>query len=80
MDVPDNLYGGRKFNEGRLVEEDVAGSLAYGSDLIVLETQRLADLSCVADIQESLNHVVNIQLKSSALFSYTIHCHAGISY
>lgn len=61
MDVADDLDGGRQLDQGRLREEDLARSLADGRHFRVLETNRLRDLARVARVEESPNHVVDVE-------------------
>lgn len=61
MDVSDDLHGRRELDEGWLTEEDFPRSLTYGDNLYVLDAEGLADLAGVADVEQALDHVVNIK-------------------
>jgi hypothetical protein len=61
VDVADDLDGRGELDECRLGEEDVAGGLADGNDLCVLKAERLAHFAGVADVEQPLDHVVDVE-------------------
>lgn len=50
MHVTNDLDRRRELDERWLVEEYLSSSLTNGSDLCVLEAQRLADFACIANV------------------------------
>ena len=67
MYVPDDFDGRRKLDESGLVQEDISSGLADSDNLGILQTQRFADFAGVTDIQQTLNHVVYVQLSDFIL-------------
>ena len=59
--IPDNLDWRGEFDKSRLTEEDFASCKTDCSNLCVFETERLADFACVADLEQAVDHIVNIQ-------------------
>lgn len=67
MYVTDNLDGWRKLDESGLIQEDFSSGLADSDDLGILQAQRFANLAGVANIQQTLDHVVDVQLSDFVL-------------
>jgi len=67
MHVTNDLDGWRKFDEGGLIQEDFPGGLADSDNLGILQAQRFADLAGVTNIQQTLDHVVDVQLSGFVL-------------
>lgn len=65
--VTNDLYGWGKLDEGWLIQEYFSSGLADSDNLGILQAQRFADLSGVADVQQSLYHVVDVQLSDFVL-------------
>ena len=61
MDVANDLDWWGKFDKSGLAEKDFAGSKADGGDFSILEAERLGNLAGVADIEEALDHVVDVK-------------------
>jgi len=61
MHVANDLDWWGKFDKSRLAEKDFAGSKADGGDLSILEAKRFGDLAGVADVEEALDHVVDVK-------------------
>ena len=67
MYVADDLDWRGKFDEGGLVQEDFSSGLADSNNLGILQAQRFANLAGVTDIQQALDHVVDVQLSDFVL-------------
>jgi hypothetical protein len=65
--VANDLDRWREFDESGLVQEDLSGGLADSDNLGILQAQRFADLAGVANIQQTLDHVVDVQLSDFVL-------------
>jgi len=61
MHVANDLDWWGKFDKSRLAEKDFAGSKADGGDLGILKAERFGDLAGVADVEEALDHVVDVK-------------------
>jgi len=61
MDVTNYLDWRRQFDKCRLTEEYLAGCLADGDNFCVLEAQGLANLASIPYVQQSLNHIVDVE-------------------
>jgi len=61
MDVANDLDWWGKFDKSGLAEKDFAGSKADGGDFSILEAERLGNLAGVADVEEALDHVVDVK-------------------
>jgi hypothetical protein len=77
MHVTDNFDGRRELNEGGLAEEDLACGLAYGGDLCVLEAEGLGDLAGVSDVEEALDHIIDIKRLELVLRAVGVAVEAG---
>lgn len=60
VDVTDDLDGWRKLDESGLIQEYFSSGLADSDNLGILQAQRFADLAGVANIQQTLYHVVDV--------------------
>lgn len=67
MHIADYLDGGRKLDKGGLIQEDFSSGLADSNNLGILQAQRFADLAGVTNIQQTLDHVVDVQLSDFVL-------------
>lgn len=67
MYVAYDLDGRGKLDEGGLIQEDIPSGLADSDNLGILQAQRFADLAGVTDVQQTLNHVVHVQLSDFVL-------------
>jgi hypothetical protein len=65
--VTNNLDGWRKLDERGLTQEYFSGGLADSDNLGILQAQRFADLAGVTNIQQTLYHVVDVQLPDFVL-------------
>lgn len=61
MHVANDLDGWRELYKRGLAEEDLTSGLANGSDLCVFEAQRLADFAGIPDVEETLDHIIDIK-------------------
>jgi hypothetical protein len=60
VNISNNLYGWRQFDQRGLAKEDVTSGETYRRNLSVFETQRFTDFACVTHIQKALDHVIDI--------------------
>ena len=67
MHVADYLDGGRELDKSGLIQENFSSGLADSDNLGILQAQRFADLAGVTDVQQTLNHVVHVQLSNFVL-------------
>ena len=71
MHVADYLDGGREFDKSGLIQENFSSGLADSDNLGILQAQRFADLAGVTNVQQTLDHVVDVQLPDFVLASDT---------
>lgn len=77
MHVADYLDGRGELDEGGLAEKNLAGSLAYGGDLRVLEAERLGDLAGVSNVEKALDHIIDIKRLEPVLGAIGVGLEAG---
>ena len=62
MHVADYLDGGRELDKSGLIQENFSSGLADSDNLGILQAQRFANLAGVTNIQQTLDHIVDVQL------------------